>query len=175
MGAGPSVTFQLVEATPYRLRYLLTSQGQPGSTVLPNAAGATPDLRTDSLGGAESGTFGVPLNRLLNVPVANQAEARRLLMGERTIGSPAIITTGLQAHAEVHARTGAAGTGVGGTWLVDADEGANAGDPASAGFAVLVVTPPDGAVAEDVAYLDIHLKRTYDDGPTSGSTSTAAL
>lgn len=156
MGALPGTTIQLVERTPYRLRYLLTSTGEIGDTVLPNAADTTPDLRTDALAAAQHGFFGIPILQAMSVPLntaggtpAPQVQARSLLL-EGPI------------EAKIIPRQGAAGAGPGSGWVVDADEGAAAGDPASAGFFVYVISA--GIVAAETAYLDIKLRRTKDDG-----------
>ena len=158
MGATPSVTAALVERTPYRLRYLLTSSGQIGSAVLTNAnqlavASGTliggVDLRVNALAAAEHGTLGLPLLEKLATPAANQSTARQVLMGGGLKGE----------HGSIDCRLTQRGFGVApSVWLLDANEGAAAGDANSAGFAVLVITPPD--VIGHEAYLDIHLRRT---------------
>jgi hypothetical protein len=61
-----------------------------------------------------------------------------------------------RAKAEVMARNVAA-SGMG--WAIDADLGVGA----SAGYAVLVITPPGGG--DGFAYLTLHLDHSYDDGP----------
>lgn len=164
MGVGPSLTAELVSATPYRLRYLLTSTGQPGACVLTNedalpAPGpnimAGVDMRLNSQAAAQQGRLGLPLRSLLGTAVADQAEARQVLMGEA--GTPPG-TTDVNAVATIQAR--AQGVGVlAGPWTVDAQEGAAAGAAGSAGFAVLEVTPP-AADAGWEAYLEIRLQNT---------------
>ncbi len=95
-----AIAFQLVEATPYRLRYLATQDGvissppvaADGFDTIPNDAGATPDLQTDILAaaGARGGpSGGLPLQAPIRArldgigPVAagalNQAQARAIL------------------------------------------------------------------------------------------------
>lgn len=167
MGAGPSVTATLVDATPYRLRYLLESTGQPGTSVLTNEnAIPTPagllivgvDLRFNARDGIPTAVPGMPLFELLGTAVANQAEARRLLLGEGG-ALPQIVNTGQHIHSDITQRAFDADNP--GSWRVDADEGANAGVAASAGFGVLLITPP-AAVANLEAYLDVHLKHSID-------------
>jgi hypothetical protein len=158
MGAGPSVTFQLVDATPYRLRYLCTSVGGGSNpTVLPNAGLATPDLRTDAVAAAP-GSGRNPILEVVSTPVADQAEARRILMGE--LSAPPNAALGLHAHS----RTSQRGTNIGLAvinWTTDADEGAAAGSAASAGFAVLLISISP-LVSDVPAILDIHCKHSYD-------------
>ena len=167
MGASPSVVATLVEATPFRLRYLLQSTGQPGVSVLTNqdslpaASGVIiggVDLRVNARSAAGDGVMGLPLYENMTVGVADQAESRRVLMGEG--GSPpAIVATGAHATAVITPRGIKDAPGVGGVWAVDADEGAAAGSAPSAGFPVLVITPP-GQVADHQAYLDIHFQHS---------------
>ncbi|KKM17856.1 hypothetical protein LCGC14_1671530 [marine sediment metagenome] len=166
MGAAPSVTATLVEATPYRLRYLLRSTGNGGVSVLTNqnslpvAAGVIiggVDLRVDSRSAAGAGVNGLPLYENMLVAVANQAEARRMLMGEGG-ATPAIVATGAHAIAMITPKSSEV-PDVGGPWAVDANEGAAAGSAPSAGFAVLVITPP-AQEAGDLALLDIHFEHS---------------
>ncbi len=145
MGAGPFVTFALVDATPYRLRYLVTTLGGAGATVLPNAAGATPDLRTDALGGPR------PILDVVSTPVADQAEARQVLMGEAPL--PGL----LHAHTEITGREPAADIF---SWTIDANEGAAAGDAPSAGFSVLIVVTPAGVAVGVTSYIDVHVQHS---------------
>jgi hypothetical protein len=151
MGQSASVNFTLVDATPYRNRYLLTPTGVSGTTVLPNAAGATPDLRTDLTENHAGG-----LRKAVTTPVANQAEARRILLGEENAGAPLQAHIG-RAHCYITPR--------GGTrlrWAVDADEGAAAGSAPSAGFPVLLVfVDASEIVIGDSAYLDVVFEHSH--------------
>jgi hypothetical protein len=162
MGVLPGITVELVDETPYRLRYLLTATGDLGATVIPNAAGASPDLRTDALAAAERGVFGVPILKAMQVPLdtspgapAAQAQARNLLL-EGPI------------HVQITPRLSDPAfqpPGPGPEWAIDANEGAAAGDPASAGYFVYVLeSPGTNGIANSTAYLDIKLRRTKDDG-----------
>jgi len=170
MGVLPGHTAVLIESTPYRLRYLLTSLGRQGGgvTVIPNAAGASPDLRTDaaSLTRGAGTPFGAPLYELVSIPTANQARARALLLGE-SAALPAIVNTGRHAHADVTPRVGAGGVGVPAVVTVDANEGAAAGDLPSAGYPVLVIYVGTSTAGE-TCYLDLHLKHSYQDWTLSG-------
>jgi hypothetical protein len=155
MGAA-GITFVLVDSTPYRIRYLMTA-GEDGSTVLPNAAGVTPDLRTDALActlfGTVSGADQIPLFQLLSLAVANQAQARARMLSHVNPEIPAFDYK-RRCRVEIQpCRTVVSAT----TWSVDANEGAAAGDPASAGFPVLIVSNDQGGGGGDTAYLDIHL------------------
>ena len=65
-------TAALVEQTPFRLRYLLSQDGQAGTSLtIPNDGGATPDLSTDVVGG--------PLKSIIDLTGITQAEARARL------------------------------------------------------------------------------------------------
>lgn len=150
-----ALTASLVERTPDVLRYLVTSDGQatasPDSVVIPNAAGATPDLRTDA--GGAAGWAGSALDDLVSTAAATQAAARTLLdgIGLTTAGAPG--TTNLdtaRGRLSVRARNSLGDQ----HWGVDANEGAAAGDAPSAGFAVLVVTGPNIADAAAIVSLE---------------------
>jgi hypothetical protein len=93
-----AITFQLVDATPYRLRYLAFQDGQEtespsdGFAIIPNAGGPSPDLSTDLAGDpsgplrrivqaaqpAPIGVFGAPLT---------QAQARALMLSDDAAGA----------------------------------------------------------------------------------------
>lgn len=150
MGVLAGITLTRVEATPYRLRYLMTSTGGGGGTILGNHAGATPDLRTDALTAAENGFQELPLYRALSVPLGWMAGAAQVQARELLLGGP--------IHVQITPRSD-----VNVNWAVDANEGAAAGDAASAGFFVYVLASP-GARVGATAYLDIKLRRTIDDG-----------
>jgi hypothetical protein len=110
-----AITFGLVHAAPYRLRYLCYQDGRitsppvaaNGFATLPNDGGATPDLRTDALTGAWTGGgaakfHGSPLNNILRArllgfaPIAagaiTQAQARSLMNSEDAPAAPAVLT-----------------------------------------------------------------------------------
>jgi hypothetical protein len=161
MGALPGYTAVLVDASPYRLRYLLTCTGVGGaSTIIPNALGATPDLRTDALGAASFGTLGLPILKAMQVTLdtsvgaqAAQVQARNLLLE-----GPIKVT--------ITPRSGVGGVGVPDMVAVDANEGAAAGDPPSAGYFVylLAALGQGRGHAGETLYLDIKLRHTIDDG-----------
>jgi hypothetical protein len=163
MGVSPGITLELVEQTQYRLRYLLTATGDLGDTILPNAEGASPDLRTDALAAAQPGVFGIPILKAMQVPlepagpgVPTPLQQARNLLIEGPI------------HVQITSRMGDPAIppeGPGPEWAIDANEGAAAGDPASAGYFVYVLeSPGQNGVADSTAYLDIKLRRTKDDG-----------
>ena len=159
MGAGPSVTFTLVQATPYTLRYLCDDTGQPGTTELGNAAAIAPSTRAmlaDALTAAGQGAGGLPLAEILRTTVASQAEARHLMLGDAggINGTGPVIASLYRCRVIITPRNVIAGA----TWAVDADLGTGG----NAGVATLVITPPNDATA--FAYLDIHLEHTIDDG-----------
>lgn len=151
-------TAKLVESTPFRLRYELTSTGVPPSSVIPNAGGATPDLKTDNL--PPSAPFASPLRSLLDAPVSNQEQARAVLMGHQNVPGAPNITKVYRAHTTVTPRQAPDVPTAVPTWTVDVNEGAAAGDPASAGRVVIVVQAPGapGYTAE----LDVYAQHTFD-------------
>lgn len=161
MGVVNSVNLTLVHATPYTLRYLCEDTGQPGSTTVPNADTApvlpdTADLRYDSLSAAGNGAGGLPLRELLGTGVASQGEARHSLLADAAVGVTPGAANLARAKVEIMPKILPAS---GANWAVDADLGAGA----SAGYPVLVITPPGGG--DGVAYLTLHLDHSYDDGP----------
>ncbi len=155
MGVGP-ITFTLVEATPYRLIYSVT--GGTGPTVLPNAGAATPDLRTDAAA-ATPGSGRNPILEVVSTPVADQAEARRVLLGENLVAAPPASRI-LRAHV-TFTQFDSNGQTVFANWSVDADEGAAAGSAPSAGFSVLIIDESAGEEAM-TGLLDIFVAHTYD-------------
>lgn len=104
-----AVTATVVERTPHRLVYLVSQDGQTGTTL--TIANAT--LVTDAL-------KGTPLGNLVAMPAATQAIARALIMGDGAPGGPGGFFTEPRAHCVIMARTTA------GAWAVDADSSANA-------------------------------------------------
>lgn len=151
-------TAVLVESTQYRLRYELTSTGVLTPSVISNFGGGTPDLKTDNL--PPAAPFDSPLRNLINAPVANQAQARAVLMGHQNVpGAPPIVNL-YRAHVAVTPRGEPPVPAAISIWAVDVNEGAAAGDPASAGRIVVVVRAPGapGYTAE----LDIVAQYTVD-------------
>lgn len=148
MGAGTDITFTLVYASPTRLRYRITGTGAgTPPTVLPNAGGVSPDLRTDAEG-ASPGSGRNLLLEILSTPAATQAAARKLLQGE--LGGAELESESEEPHAriEVQLRDGSRGI------TVDANEGAAAGSVPSAGFAVIVVDNA-GSGTSVAGYIDV--------------------
>lgn len=92
-----AITFALIDATPFRLRYKAYQDGEissppvaaDGFNTIPNDGGATPDLLTDINTVAPPGADGSPLRKLIRVrldgygPLAagaiTQGQARGLL------------------------------------------------------------------------------------------------
>lgn len=154
-----AIVAQLVDATPYRLRYLLTqtvnSPAAADTYTLPNTiGGATPNLDTDSI--VNSGVSASPLHRMIDVrnngwgPIAagaiNQAQARALFNSDDNAGAVNTSFQVVRAITNVTPRAGQYSWAV--DWNVDAQ-----GDP------VCVVNAPAGA---GTAYLDIHVRHTND-------------
>jgi hypothetical protein len=150
-----------IESTPHRLRYELTTIGAPNEvTVITNSGAPSPDLRTDN--SPPAGAFVSPLRALINAHVMDQKQARAVLSGhQNVIGAPTVTRMG-RARMTITART--APTEVGPitipVWVVDANEGAAAGDPASAGRAVVVVQGPP--IADYTAELEIFVPHSYE-------------
>jgi hypothetical protein len=150
----PAISIQLVDATPYRLRYLLVDSGNGGNVVLTNRGPteATPDLRGDATrAAAGNNQANAPLLAQVSLAVVNQAEARHVLAGHQTPTTPEAANI-VRAHMKVSPKLGRD------LWIVDTDEGAAAGDAPSAGFPVVIVGSE--GIAGGAAYLDIHLTHT---------------
>lgn len=149
--------FQLVTVTPYRLQYLCTAQtteeSEPDQGVIPNQLGLTPDLRTDT-----QTWLGYPINKLVSTPVATSLAATTLLQGLGLNTVPSLEIP--RAHCYIHQRI-SSGFVAAVDWTVRALEGAAAGFPLSAGFAVLLITGP-GLVGVNQAYLTVDFEHTYD-------------
>lgn len=138
-----SITVALVAAFPNKLRYLCTNAGSPlgGTATIPNDAGATPDLQTDT------GPFAGPLHRIARARATGigtiaagaltQAQARALLCDDATtvVGNKNVP----RARTRIYGRSGAS------VWAVDANVD-GAGDP--------TIDIASSAVA-GTAYLDI--------------------
>lgn len=160
-----AITFALVDATPYRLRYLATQDGvissppvaADGFATIPNDAGATPDLQTDILTAPTSGANGIPLQKIIKaridgfgpLPAAalNQAQARAIMNSDDA--ASAVLTTQRVGRAVT---TTSPKTGVI-AWSADINVDGE-GDP------VVEVRSEVGVVA--TSYVDIHYRHTYD-------------
>ena len=124
-----ALTAAIRERTPYHLLYLVTQDGQGGTTLtIPNDNGATPDLGTDSLNDTPIGDVADYARE--HALVLTQAQARALLLGDDALGAGGVAGGGTgpgadfsapRCHSFITPRTGAAG------WLVDANQ--TAGDP----------------------------------------------
>lgn len=150
-----------IESTPHRLRYELTTIGVPSEfTVISNSGGASPDLKTDNA--PPAGAFASPLRALIDAHVDNQAQARAVLSGHQDVPGAPTITRMNRARMSITPRTTPTLTGpiTIPAWTVDANEGAAAGDPASAGRAVVIVQGPP--VADYTAELEIFVPHSYE-------------
>lgn len=111
-----AITFTLVDATPYRLRYLAVQDGvissppveADGFDTIPNDANPTPDLKTDILTAPTQGGGGSPLQKLIDAgrngykhvaAALNQAEARALFNSDDAAG--AVLTNNYVGRAVV--------------------------------------------------------------------------
>lgn len=173
-----AITAQLVEASSFMLKYLLTqdgaSTGSPltdSTLVIPNSGGATPDLRTDALTGAgaegHSHLQEIIRARIDGYPplaagALTRAQARSLLNSDDNANAVLTNRNVQSARMHIYPRSqGAAGFGVGAqagapvTWLCDADVDAS-GDPVVAVFTAR--RPP----AASTAYLEVKLRHTID-------------
>lgn len=141
-----TITIALVAQFPNKLRYLLTNTGSPlgGAATLPNDAGATPDLQTDTA------VFNGPLFRIARARVngigtiaaatpLTQAQARAILEDDNTVSVGNANVP--RARLRLQPRTGAA------VWAADANVDGG-GDP--------VIAVASTAVAGD-CYLDIEV------------------
>lgn len=149
--------FQLVTVTPYRLRYLCTTESDPVLSIntgfIPNQLGPTVDLRTDTLV-----WLGYPIQKLVSTPAPTSLDAETLIQGVSLITVPKIEVA--RAHMYIHQRNTAAGPVP--IWSCVALEGAAAGLPLSAGFAVIKVQGPTNGTGGQTAYLTIDFEHTYD-------------
>ncbi len=157
----------LVDATPYRLRYLATQDGvitSPSNpdvdalATIPNNGGATPDLRTDIETVSVSGAGGIPLREIIRArldgfgPLApgalTQAQARAIMNSDDP--TSAVLTNQRVGRAvcRVYPRTG---NNV--PWAVDVNVDGQ-GDP------VIEVRSGTGTAA--TAYVDVHFRHTDD-------------
>jgi hypothetical protein len=147
---------RLVEATAYRLRYELTSTAAPlEKLVIGNSGAPSPDLKTDNL--PPSCPSESPLRNLINASVKNQEQARAVLLGHQHVGGAPEVTNLYRAHMTITPREAPPPTPqspfVIPAWCVDANEGAAAGDPASANRVVVVAQGP--AIVGYTAELEI--------------------
>lgn len=163
-----AIVFQLVEATPYRLRYLATQDGvissppvaADGFNTIPNDAGATPDLQTDILtaGGARGEPSGglplqVPIRARLDgigpivAGALNQAQARAIFNSDDN--AIAVLVNQYVPRCQIRhdPRLGVI------AWATDANVDGQ-GDP------VIEVRSEVGAAA--TCYIDLHLEHTGD-------------
>lgn len=147
--------FSLQTVTPYRLRYLATTQANIGfdSGIIPNAAGLSPDLRTDS-----SLFRNFPMNVLVSrvIAGADTAAARKLLLSDGDELNDEL--EHIRAHTVLVPRNSPTGGLNAAYWSVDAAEGNNAGDPPSINHAVLVVTATDLPAFE--CYVDVDFQHS---------------
>lgn len=148
--------FTLMTSTPHRLRYLAVTENNPvgvDSGIIPNAAGLTPDLRTDSVIFRE-----FPMNNLVSTLVANVTQARRLLLGDP---NPLAVQVNFKrAHTVATPRNSQAALAAAAAWSVDANEGVAGGSPASADHAIFIIAGPGVAGAE--AYIDCSFQHSLD-------------
>lgn len=144
-----AVTALLVNARANRLRYLLTQDGNAGTTLTITSTGAaTPDLLTDTTNApgkirtiAKAFTDGYgafPAGAL------NQAQARALWMSDRIAASPGSTEVIMTARCEITPRTGATAP----AWNVDANVDGG-------GHPILSISAQAGA---GTAYLDVELE-----------------
>lgn len=147
-----AITCTLVDnSNPNRLRYLVTWASGGAATINITCTGAaTPDLITDSIGGA--------IKRLAQVVASGygafaagaqtQAKARALFLSDLAGANPGA-PSGVQSSLATAICTFSPRLGVETNWTVDAD--VIAGDPI---ITIARVTSPDGGVSAS-GYLDI--------------------
>jgi hypothetical protein len=141
-----ATTVALVLARPNLLRYLATADAMGGLATIPNDAGVTPDLQTDTatVGGPVRNMIVARLNGYgaIAAGALNQAQARSVFCGDGAGAGNANIPRG---RLDVIPRTGVT------TWIVDANVDGG-GDPtievtasAAAGTAYVELSCP-GAI-----------------------------
>jgi hypothetical protein len=145
-----ATTAALQIARANRLEYLVTADAMGGALTIPNDAGVTPDLQTDTVG--VGGLLRQMILARLNgygavaAGALSQAQARSIFQGEAAaaVGNAMIP----RAQTFVQPRTGAT------AWIVDWNVD-GAGDPvcvvtatAAAGTAILVIEVP-GAIGSN--------------------------
>jgi hypothetical protein len=160
-----AITVTLVDATPYRLRYLCEQDGAPGEAVsIPNDGFASPDLRTDILAvGGDADSGGVPLQALIRARLdgigvippgaLTLAQARALFNSEDAAGLVLTNLLQLRAKVDIIPRTNSTG----GDGIINWSYAINvdfSGDP------VIDIRSEAGVQAS--AILDFHLRHTYD-------------
>ncbi len=148
-----AVTFALVENTPYRLRYLATSdtQGgiQGGTGTIPNDGGATPDLLTDLANDPSGPLRAIVRARLDGIGTVaagalTQAQARAALNSDGTVSIGNDLVP--RAILRVISRSGSA------VWAIDANVDGQ-GDP---------VVDVIATAAVGTAYVDIFARHSID-------------
>ncbi len=163
-----AIAFALVEATPYRLRYLCTQDGAissppvaaDGFNTIPNDGGVTPDLLNDIASGAGPSPLraiirarldGFPLTNsttpIIPAGALNQAQARAIMNSDDN--ASAVLTNDLVGRSvvEITPRTGTI------SWSTDVNVDGQ-GDP------TIEVRSDVGGAA--TAYVDVHFRHTYD-------------
>jgi hypothetical protein len=159
-----AITFALVDAAPYRLRYLATQDGvissppvsSDGFDTIDNDVGATPDLSTDINTVAVSGGGQAPLKALIyarrngnykavTTGALTQAEARALLNSDDAAGAVLTNQNVGRCVTSVTPRTGAV------AWATDINVDGN-GDP------IIEVRSTTGTAG--TAYVDLHYRHT---------------
>lgn len=161
-----AITFALVDATPFRLRYLATQDGvissppdpADGFNTIPNDGGVTPDLLTDietvTAGGAGNAPLRGPIRARLDgfgpLPVGalNQAQARALLNSDDAAGA---VLTNLNVGRCVVTFQPRTGQGV--EWATDVNVDAQ-GDP--------VIEVRSGVGVAATCYVDLHFRDSRD-------------
>lgn len=160
-----AVTFALVEATPFRLRYLVTRDTEPPGAALPgevppgnlgtlpNDGGPSPDLLTDldASRGPLRSIIRARLDGIGTIPpgALTQGQARAILLSDGTVSVGNDLVP--RAIVTIEPRTTDTGESA---WTVDASVDAQ-GDP------ILIVTGA-GGIANRLCYLDIHARHSLD-------------
>jgi len=160
-----AIDFTLVDATPYRLRYLAVQDGvissppveADGLGTIGNSGAVSPDLQTDILSAAAGVAGGSPLQKLIDAgrngykhlaSVLSQAEARALLNSDDAAG--AVLTNKNVGRAVV---TMLKKQEISVLWAADVNVDGS-GNP------VIEVRSDVGTPA--AAYIDLHFRHTDD-------------
>jgi hypothetical protein len=146
-----TISVTLVSATPERLLYRCNADGgAPNTVTIPNAGGASPDLRTDALSATTPGAGGSPMLALIRARLdgygplpagvaLTQAQARALLASDDPTRAVLVSPLIGRAVCRMTQRSAAVAELVG-IWTVDVNVNGS-GDPVvfvSYGFSVAV-------------------------------------
>jgi hypothetical protein len=148
-----ALAFTLIERTPHGLAWLVTAPGGVGTGACDTGTIRNRSDATDPEGLRTNSSAGTAIGRLARRATVDQAAARRRMNGQGLTGAG---TSLRQGAADVRIERGrvrwrsARGACSLDDWSADPNEGAAAGDAASAGFPVIQVQGPNNVGAAAV-------------------------